>query len=59
VSFFGSVWRLAAMDGSVSLLLSRVLGRGGSSSRRIRSNSSNAAARSRFLSKGVSPVSTS
>ena len=48
--------RLAAIDGSVSLELSLVLGLGGSSSRMIRSTSSNAASRSRFRSKGVEPV---
>ena len=59
LSFFGSIRRLAAMEGNVSLLLSLVLGRGGSSSRMILNNSSNAAERSRVLSNGVSPVSSS
>ena len=47
-------WRRSTA--SDSLVLSRVLGRGGSSSRMIRSISSNAAERSRWRSNGVSPV---
>ena len=55
----GSVCRLAAIDGSASLELSRVLGRGGSSSPMIRRISSNAAARSRSFSSGVLPANSS
>ena len=47
--------RLAAIDGSDSLLLTLVLGLDGSSSRMIRSISSKAAERSCLLSNGVSP----
>ena len=59
LNFFGSVPRLTAVSGNVSLLLSLILIRGGSSSRIIRSNSSIAADRRRVLSNGVSPVSSS
>jgi hypothetical protein len=58
-SRFGSIRRLAAIAGNSSLPLSRVLGLGGSSSRMIRSNSSNAAVFSRLRSNGVEPVSSS
>ena len=51
--------RLAAMDGSSALPLTRMLGRGGSSSRMTRSISSNAALRRRLRSSGVVPVSSS
>jgi len=50
---------LAAMEGSSSVVESRVLGRGGSSSRMIRSTSAKAADSSRFLGNGVVPVSSS
>ncbi len=59
VSLSGSVWRLAARLGSASLDESRVLGRGGSSSRITRRTSSQAACLSRCFSSGVVPVSSS
>ena len=60
VSLAGSVLRCAEIVGNLSPeALSRVLGRGGSSSRIIRSISVNAALRSRCRSSGVVPVSSS
>ena len=52
----GSVCRFAAIDGSASLELNRVLGRGGSSSPIIRKISSYAAVRRRSFSSGVLPA---
>ena len=51
--------RLAAIAGRPSVVLKRVLGFGGSSSRMIRSTSSKAASCSRFRSNGVDPVNSS
>ena len=55
----GSVCRFAAMLGRVLVALSRVLGRGGSSSRTTRSTSNSAAFLNRSRSIGVEPVSNS
>ena len=59
LSRFGSVFRKAATLDRVALPESRVLGRGGSSSRTMRRISSNAACLSFSLSNGVVPVSSS
>jgi hypothetical protein len=50
---------LAATVGSASLVLRRVLGTGGSSSRMHRSSSSNAVLLIRRFSSGVEPVNSS
>ncbi len=55
----GSVLRLAAMLARASVVLSRVLGRGGSTSRTIRKTSSTAARPRLLRSTGVVPVSSS
>ena len=55
----GSVPRDAAIDAVSSVVASRVLGLGGSSSRIRRRTSVNAASRSRRRSSGVVPVSSS
>jgi hypothetical protein len=59
VSLAGSVPRFSATVGSVSAVLSRVLGIWGSSSRTIRRTSSNATSLRRDASNGVVPVSSS
>jgi len=51
--------RQAAIDGSSSVVLSRMLGRGDSSSRITRKTSRNAASLSRLRSSGVEPVNSS
>ena len=55
----GSTLRAAAIDGSSSVVESRVLGLGGSSSRINRRISRSAASFSRLRSSGVVPVSSS
>ena len=55
----GSVRRAAAAVASASAVDSRDAGPGGSSSRRMRTTSSNGAVRMRFESNGRRPVSSS
>ena len=59
LSFRGSTCRFAAMLGSSSVVLSRTLGQGESSSRITRNTSRNAACVIRLRSSGVDPVSSS